>query len=138
MSVFVNCRGANLLAVNADGNMPYDICDDDGTLDIIESEMARRGITQDDIDGERQKPELQMLADMKWLHQHSGSLDYRDLDGATPLHVAAANGYYDVAVFLLRCGVSPNIRDEDSWLPIHAAACWAQVCISFPCLLMKT
>ncbi len=36
-------RGANLLAVNADGNMPYDICDDDETLDIIESAMAARG-----------------------------------------------------------------------------------------------
>lgn len=38
--------GADLLAVNADGNMPYDICDDEATLDVIESEMASRGITQ--------------------------------------------------------------------------------------------
>lgn len=29
-------RGANLLAVNADGNMPYDICEDEKTLDCIE------------------------------------------------------------------------------------------------------
>lgn len=35
-------RGANLLAVNADGNMPYDICEDEATLDYIESEMAHR------------------------------------------------------------------------------------------------
>lgn len=35
--------GADLLAVNADGNMPYDICEDDSTLDLIESEMASRG-----------------------------------------------------------------------------------------------
>ena len=34
---------ANLLAVNADGNMPYDICEDEVTLDYIESEMAKRG-----------------------------------------------------------------------------------------------
>ncbi|VDK72584.1 unnamed protein product [Dibothriocephalus latus] len=34
--------GADLLAVNADGNMPYDICEDDTTLDLIESEMASR------------------------------------------------------------------------------------------------
>lgn len=26
--------------------MPYDICDDDLTLDFLESEMARRGVTQ--------------------------------------------------------------------------------------------
>jgi len=33
------------LAVNADGNMPYDICEDEVTLDYIESEMAKRGQT---------------------------------------------------------------------------------------------
>jgi len=37
------CSGAELLAVNADGNMPYDLCDDAATLDYIESEMARQG-----------------------------------------------------------------------------------------------
>lgn len=36
-------KGADLLAVNADGNMPYDICEDDATLDYIESEMAKKG-----------------------------------------------------------------------------------------------
>ena len=34
---------AELLAVNADGNMPYDICEDELTLDFIESEMSKRG-----------------------------------------------------------------------------------------------
>uniref|UniRef100_A0A183C2R6 ANK_REP_REGION domain-containing protein n=1 Tax=Globodera pallida TaxID=36090 RepID=A0A183C2R6_GLOPA len=36
-------HSADLLAVNADGNMPYDICDDEQTLDLIESEMAGQG-----------------------------------------------------------------------------------------------
>ena len=36
-------RGAELLAVNADGNMPYDICEDEVCLDFIETEMAKRG-----------------------------------------------------------------------------------------------
>ena len=35
--------GADLLAVNSDGNMPYDLCEDDPTLDIIETSMANRG-----------------------------------------------------------------------------------------------
>jgi protein phosphatase 1 regulatory subunit 16A len=39
-------HGANLLAVNADGNMPYDLCEDDTTLSYIENEMAKRGVTQ--------------------------------------------------------------------------------------------
>ena len=32
-----------MLAVNADGNMPYDLCEDAATLDYIESEMAKQG-----------------------------------------------------------------------------------------------
>eukprot|EP00061_Rhincodon_typus_P018665 g47924.t1 len=35
-------RGADLLAVNADGNMPYDLCDDDRTLEIIETAMVNQ------------------------------------------------------------------------------------------------
>lgn len=40
---FIINRGAELLGVNADGNMPYDICEDEVTLDYIEQEMAKRG-----------------------------------------------------------------------------------------------
>jgi len=42
------------------------------------------------------------------------------------LHVAAANGFYDVAAFLLRCGLPATVRDNDLWMPIHAAASWNQ------------
>ena len=35
--------GADLLAVNADGNMPYDICQDQATLDYIEKRMSEKG-----------------------------------------------------------------------------------------------
>uniref|UniRef100_A0A1I8ER22 ANK_REP_REGION domain-containing protein n=1 Tax=Wuchereria bancrofti TaxID=6293 RepID=A0A1I8ER22_WUCBA len=119
-------NGANLLAVNADGNMPYDICDDEATLDVIESEMASRGITQAYIDDQRGAAEKQMLDEMKLLRQEGHPLDVRQPDGSTYLHIAAANGYYDVAAFLLRCGVSPSVRDNDLWMPVHAAACWAQ------------
>ena len=51
--------------MNADGNMPYDICEDEPTLDYIESEMARRGVTQELIDQTRASTERQMLADLK-------------------------------------------------------------------------
>lgn len=37
------CRGAELLAVNADGNMPYDLCEDEATLELIEVVMAEQG-----------------------------------------------------------------------------------------------
>lgn len=35
--------GADLLAVNADGNMPYDLCEDEATLELLEIVMAEQG-----------------------------------------------------------------------------------------------
>jgi len=43
------------------------------------------------------------------------------------MHIAAANGYIQVMEFLLSHGVSVDPLDEDSWQPIHCAACWGQV-----------
>ena len=56
---------AELLAVNTDGNMPYDICDDELCLEYIESEMALRGVTQQAIDMKRSETEMRMLDDLK-------------------------------------------------------------------------
>ncbi|KAK3085721.1 hypothetical protein FSP39_007780 [Pinctada imbricata] len=119
-------KGAELLAVNADGNMPYDICEDEVALDYIETEMAKRGITQEEIDETRLIPEKQMLNDLKKVANRHGDLEFRTPEGATPLHIAAANGYLEVAEFLLDHHVSVDVRDGDSWQPIHAAACWLQ------------
>lgn len=117
-------KGANLLAVNGDGNMPYDICEDDKTLDLIESEMAKQGVTQQLIDDTRASTEMKMLQDLQWLVEEDGDLDFQDEQGATYLHIAAANGYISVAEFLLDNGANPNICDNDSWHPVHSAACW--------------
>lgn len=117
-------RAADLLAVNADGNMPYDICEDEPTLDYIESEMAKRGITQEMIDETRAANEVMMLSDLRNLNDAGGDLEFRDEQGATPLHIAAANGYVSVVEFLLDQHVSTDVCDNDQWQPIHAAACW--------------
>lgn len=119
-------KGAELLAVNADGNMPYDICEDEVALDYIESEMAKRGITQEEIDEKRLETEKKMLEDLKLRAKEGKSLETKDKNRATPLHVACANGYSEVVEFLLDHHVSMEVRDEDGWLPIHAAACWLQ------------
>ncbi|XP_008479872.1 protein phosphatase 1 regulatory subunit 12A [Diaphorina citri] len=85
--------GANLLAVNADGNMPYDICEAEAALDHIEAEMAARGVTQALIDETRAAPETRMLEDLAAEAARGQDLEYKDpASGATPLHIAAANG----------------------------------------------
>ncbi|XP_050725807.1 protein phosphatase 1 regulatory subunit 16A-like isoform X2 [Eriocheir sinensis] len=124
LAKFLIAKGANLLAVNADGNMPYDICEDDATLDYIEGEMASRGVTQTLIDETRSATETHMLNHLKNMKSKGQSLMFRDHQGATPLHIAAANGYVRVVEYLLGQNVPTEARDHDDWSPLHAAACW--------------
>jgi len=120
-------KGANLLAVNGDGNMPYDICEDETTLSFIENEMAKKGVTQELIDATRAQTEGVMLEDLRQLAAEGGDLEYRDQHGATPLHIAAANGYLQVLEFLLDNHVSTEVVDNDQWQPLHAGACWGHL-----------
>ncbi|XP_059053754.1 protein phosphatase 1 regulatory subunit 16A-like isoform X2 [Achroia grisella] len=121
-------RGANLLAVNGDGNMPYDICEEERTLDAIESEMAARGVTQRLIDETRAATEMKMLMDVAELVKEGMDLDEpRDNQGATLLHIASANGYMKVVEFLLEHRASTDVVDHDMWQPVHAAACWGHL-----------
>lgn len=69
--------------------MPYDICEDEATLDYIENEMARRGVTQQLIDETRAHTEMQMLADLQQLAADGGNLDMHDSQGATPVRIFA-------------------------------------------------
>lgn len=52
---------------------------------------------------------------------------FRDEHGATPLHIAAANGYQSVLEFLLDHHCSTEVVDHDLWQPLHAAACWGHL-----------
>lgn len=84
--IFLN-SGANLLAVNADGNMAYDICEDEAALEHIESEMARRGVTQELIDETRAATETQMLHDLQHSANLGQDLEPVDENGATPVSI---------------------------------------------------
>uniref|UniRef100_A0A8C2J3S9 Protein phosphatase 1, regulatory subunit 16B n=1 Tax=Cyprinus carpio TaxID=7962 RepID=A0A8C2J3S9_CYPCA len=119
--------GADLLAVNSDGNMPYDLCEDDPTLDIIETAMASRGITQEMINETRAVVEKRMVGDIQNLLQDGADVNRHDSQGATLLHIAAANGFVQAAEMLLEGGARTEMRDSDGWTPLHAAACWGQV-----------
>ncbi|XP_053813250.1 protein phosphatase 1 regulatory subunit 16A isoform X1 [Vidua chalybeata] len=120
-------RGADLLAVNSDGNMPYDLCEDEATLECLESAMARQGITQERIEEARAATERAMLREIRELIRNGARLDEPRGHGATLLHVAAANGYLEAAELLLEHRARADARDADGWQPLHAAACWGQV-----------
>ncbi|XP_074203371.1 protein phosphatase 1 regulatory inhibitor subunit 16B isoform X2 [Camelus bactrianus] len=119
--------GADLLAVNSDGNMPYDLCEDEPTLDVIETCMAYQGITQEKINEMRAAPEQQMISDIHCMIAAGQDLDWIDAQGATLLHIAGANGYLRAAELLLDHGVRVDVKDWDGWEPLHAAAFWGQM-----------
>ncbi|KAM3877630.1 protein phosphatase 1 regulatory inhibitor subunit 16B [Diretmus argenteus] len=120
-------HGADLLGVNSDGNMPYDLCEDDPTLDIIETAMANRGITQEMINATRASTERRLLGDIQELLRQGEEVNHQDSQGATLLHITAANGYVQAAELLLEGGARMDLRDSDGWQPLHAAACWGQM-----------
>lgn len=120
-------HNANLLAVNSDGNMPYDLCEDDVTLDHIETAMAEQGITQEKIEESRAATERRMMADVQQLVESGSEVNAQDESGTSLLHIAAANGYLDAAELLLDHKAAVNARDCDGWEPLHAAACWGQI-----------
>uniref|UniRef100_A0A4W5QKR1 Protein phosphatase 1 regulatory subunit 16A n=1 Tax=Hucho hucho TaxID=62062 RepID=A0A4W5QKR1_9TELE len=119
--------GAELLAVNADGNMPYDLCEDQATLELLEVVMAEQGITQDRINQCRGAKEMEMLTDLRVLVQNGADLNAQDDNGATLLHIAAANGYVSVGELLLEHRAKVEQKDTDGWTPLHAASCWGQI-----------
>lgn len=73
--------------MNADGNMAYDICEDEAALEHIESEMARRGVTQQLIDETRAFTETRMLTDLTHLTSIGGELEWQDEQGVTPVSI---------------------------------------------------
>ncbi|CAH8667150.1 unnamed protein product [Heterobilharzia americana] len=120
-------HGADLLAMNVDGNMPYECCLPGPTLNLIEMEMDKRGITQEEIDDWHRVPECEMLADMEALYKAGADLDKLDAQGASMLHIAASNGYEEVTLFLLKRGAKIDLPDKDGWQAIHIAACWCHL-----------
>ncbi|XP_057386166.1 protein phosphatase 1 regulatory inhibitor subunit 16B isoform X3 [Balaenoptera ricei] len=101
--------GADLLAVNSDGNMPYDLCEDEPTLDVIETCMAYQGITQEKINEKRAAPEQQMISDIHCMIAAGQDLDWIDAQGATLMQMAE---------LLVSHGASLSARTSMDEMPI--------------------
>jgi ankyrin repeat domain-containing protein 49 len=48
----------------------------------------------------------------------------KDNDGYTPLHKAAYNDNYEMAMLLLKYNADPNARTQLLWTPLHSALKW--------------
>ncbi|XP_069797749.1 protein phosphatase 1 regulatory subunit 12A-like isoform X2 [Narcine bancroftii] len=117
-------NGANVAAVNSEGEIPSDIAEESAMKDLLQDEINRQGI---DVEAARKEEEDRMLQDARqWLN--SGKIeDVRNTkSGGTALHVAAAKGYLEVLKLLIQAGYDVNIKDNDGWTPLHAAAHWCK------------
>lgn len=54
--------------------------------------------------------------------QNSSTLNSKNDLGQTPLHVACAEGFVDIAKYLLKKKANVNDVDSRSWTPLHCAA----------------
>ncbi|XP_026315519.1 protein phosphatase 1 regulatory subunit 12B isoform X3 [Hyposmocoma kahamanoa] len=99
-------NGADVGAVNYDGDLAVDITECEAMEKLLREAIDHKGVD----------------------YERSRNAEVRDpKTGGTPLHVAAAKGYIDVAKILLEdCNVEPDCVDYEGWTPLHAAALWGQ------------
>ncbi|XP_045541974.1 protein phosphatase 1 regulatory subunit 12C isoform X8 [Papilio machaon] len=118
-------NGSDVAAVNYDGELPIDLAEIPESMRVL----LRQAIESQGIDCEkcRKAESTALLMDARqWAK--NGYVEVRDpKTGGTPLHVAAAKGYLEVAKILLEeCKIDANCVDYEGWTPLHAAALWGQ------------
>ncbi|XP_026315813.1 protein phosphatase 1 regulatory subunit 12B isoform X7 [Hyposmocoma kahamanoa] len=117
-------NGADVGAVNYDGDLAVDITECEAMEKLLREAIDHKGV---DYERSRNAEVDNLLTDARnWAA--NGYTEVRDpKTGGTPLHVAAAKGYIDVAKILLEdCNVEPDCVDYEGWTPLHAAALWGQ------------
>ncbi|XP_044540732.1 protein phosphatase 1 regulatory subunit 12C, partial [Gracilinanus agilis] len=115
-------HGADIAAVNSDGDLPLDLAEADAMESLLRAEVARRGV---DVEAAKRAEEELLLRDTRcWLNGGAMPEARHPRTGASALHVAAAKGYMEVMRLLLQAGYDPELRDGDGWTPLHAAAHW--------------
>lgn len=115
-------HGANIAAVNSDGDLPLDLAESDAMEGLLKAEITRRGV---DVEAAKRAEEELLLHDTRcWLNGGAMPEARHPRTGASALHVAAAKGYIEVMRLLLQAGYDPELRDGDGWTPLHAAAHW--------------
>eukprot|EP00051_Salpingoeca_urceolata_P013727 m.173696 g.173696 ORF g.173696 m.173696 type:complete len:882 (+) comp17876_c0_seq4:380-3025(+) len=123
-------RGADLLALNVNMQTSLDLAieaeeDGEDAVEILEKEMARRGLSEVNAI-ERRKQWLARLRDDAFERAEScqGISDRSFSAGATLLHVCCAHGLLEAAEALIHSGAELDARDDDNWTPLHAAVAW--------------
>ncbi|XP_041074471.1 protein phosphatase 1 regulatory subunit 12A-like isoform X2 [Polyodon spathula] len=121
---FLISKGARVAAVNSEGELPLDVAQESAMEKLLQAEIKKQGV---DVEAARQEEKRLMLQDaQQWVNQGKVTVSRHPKTGATDLHVAAAKGYLEVIKLLLKAGFDVNVKDNDGWSSLHAAAHWGQ------------
>ncbi|XP_063809250.1 unconventional myosin-XVI isoform X2 [Pseudophryne corroboree] len=119
--------GANVLLQDVNGNIPLDYSTE-GTESncILMAYLEENGVDLTSLRQIRTQRAAVMLADVKQLLAARGSVNEKNDDGVTLLHIACACGFKEVACQLLEHNADPDAVDNQYWSPLHLAAKYGQ------------
>ncbi|KAG8586536.1 hypothetical protein GDO81_005410 [Engystomops pustulosus] len=122
--------GANVLLQDVNGNIPLDYASE-GTESnsIILTYLEENGVDLTSLQQIRTQRAAVMLSDVKQLLAASGSVNEKNDDGVTLLHIASAGGFKEVTSLLLEHNADPDMTDNLYWTPLHLAAKYGQTTI---------
>lgn len=82
---FLLSNNADILAANADGELPVDIADGEKVESILKEEIARRGLNETGLTEARNKAQVDLLAAIGRLVSEGQSVNQPDRLGVTPV-----------------------------------------------------
>uniref|UniRef100_A0A8C5LKW9 Myosin XVI n=2 Tax=Leptobrachium leishanense TaxID=445787 RepID=A0A8C5LKW9_9ANUR len=119
--------GANVLLQDVNGNIALDYATE-GTESscILLTYFKENGIDLSTLYQMRNQRAKVMLSDVKQLTATGGSVNEKNDEGVSLLHISCAYGFKDVAHQLLEHGADPDAVDNQYWTSLHLAAKYGQ------------
>ncbi|XP_026701573.1 unconventional myosin-XVI [Athene cunicularia] len=119
--------GANVLLQDVNGNIALDYAiEGTESSSILLMYLEENGVELNSLRQMKIQRPMTMLTDVRQLISSGGSVNQKNDEGVTLLHVACANGYKNVASLILDHGADLNVVDNQYWTPLHLAAKYGQ------------
>uniref|UniRef100_A0A8C3GLI8 Myosin XVI n=1 Tax=Cairina moschata TaxID=8855 RepID=A0A8C3GLI8_CAIMO len=119
--------GANVLLQDVNGNIALDYAiEGTESSSILLMYLEENGVELNSLRQMKIQRPMTMLTDVRQLIASGGSVNQKNDDGVTLLHMACANGYKNVASLILDHGADLNMVDNQYWTPLHLAAKYGQ------------
>ncbi|XP_030642796.1 unconventional myosin-XVI [Chanos chanos] len=127
MALLLLLAGVNVLLQDVNGNIPLDYTTEGTeTSYILIKHLEENGLDVSSMHHMKTQRPSTMLSDVRQLVSTGASVNQRNDDGVTLLHMACASGYAEVVSLLLENGADPQLSDNSYWTPLHLAAKYGQ------------